>query len=96
MIRTAVADFTALGKLPAEDGEPDEALEKAVEHAAALLDLIERPVTDEEAHALADCFGDDECFGVAWSLLHLIETAPRAREDQPEAARRWRDGLTGQ
>ncbi|MFF2432516.1 hypothetical protein [Streptomyces mirabilis] len=96
MIRPEVADFTALGKLPSEDGEPDEALEEAVERAGALLGLIERPLTDEEAHALADCFGDDECFGVAWVLLHLIETAPHAREDQPEAARRWRDGLTSQ
>ncbi|MDX2851185.1 hypothetical protein [Actinacidiphila glaucinigra] len=53
-------------------------------------------MTDEEAHALAGCFGDDECFGVAWVLLHLIETAPHAREDRPEAAGRWRDGLTSQ
>ena len=21
-------------------------------------------------------FGPDECFGLAWSILHLIETAP--------------------
>ncbi|MEU4153276.1 hypothetical protein [Streptomyces sp. NPDC026659] len=96
MIRPEVADFTALGRLPSEDGTPDEALEEAVERAGVLLGLIERPVTDEEARALADCFGDDECFGVAWVLLHLIETAPRAREEQPEAARRWRHGLTSQ
>ncbi|MFB9413943.1 hypothetical protein [Dactylosporangium matsuzakiense] len=82
-----------MGKLPSERGEPTVALEEAVERAGALLDRIERPVTDEEAEALADCFGDDLCFGLAWNLLHLIETAPSARTSQPAAARRWRDGL---
>lgn len=93
MIRPQVGDFVALGKLPSERGEPDEALEDAVERAGALLDLIERPVTDEEAHVLAECFGEDLCFGLAWNLLHLIETAPSARIRQPEGAKRWREGL---
>ncbi|MFE7712020.1 hypothetical protein ACFU6I_41130 [Streptomyces sp. NPDC057486] len=48
---------------------------------------------DEEAHVLAECFGEDLCFGLAWNLLHLIETAPSARIRQPEGAKRWRDGL---
>ncbi|WP_431679502.1 hypothetical protein [Kitasatospora sp. KL5] len=95
MIRSEVAEFIALGKLPSEDDErPDEIVAAAVDHAADLLGRIARPVTDEEAHALAECFGEDECYGVGWVLLHLIETAPHAREDQPEAARRWREGLT--
>ncbi|MFG2820831.1 hypothetical protein ACGFX4_15550 [Kitasatospora sp. NPDC048365] len=97
MIRPEVAEFIALGKLPAEDDDrPDEVVEAAIDQAADLLGRIARPVTDEEAHALAECFGEDLCFGVAWTLLHTIETAPHAREDQPEAARRWRDGLTSQ
>ncbi|MFC9692916.1 hypothetical protein ACFTSF_30480 [Kribbella sp. NPDC056951] len=37
------------------------------------------PVTDEETQQLTLAFGDDDCFGVAWSLLHLIETAPGAQ-----------------
>jgi hypothetical protein len=37
---------------------------------------ISRPVTAEEAKALVACFGPDDCYGVAWSLLHLIETGP--------------------
>ncbi|MEU9144909.1 hypothetical protein [Streptomyces sp. NPDC048349] len=94
MIRPQVSDFIALGKLPSERGEPDEALEEAVDRAGELLDRIERPVTDEEAHLLAECFGEDLCFGLAWNLLHLIETAPSARVNQPEAAKRWREGLT--
>ncbi|WP_405858249.1 hypothetical protein OG407_14540 [Streptomyces sp. NBC_01515] len=28
------------------------------------------------ARALVACFGPDDCYGVAWTLLHLIETGP--------------------
>ncbi|MFI6728849.1 hypothetical protein [Streptomyces atratus] len=40
------------------------------------LKAISGPVTAEEAKALVACFGPDDCYGVAWSLLHLIETGP--------------------
>ncbi|MEU3777406.1 hypothetical protein AB0F11_30245 [Streptomyces sp. NPDC032472] len=55
MIRPEVAEFIALGKLPSEDDNgPDEAADAAIDHAADLLGCIARPVTDEEAHALAE------------------------------------------
>lgn len=72
-IRQAVADFLAAGPLPDEDQPPE-----AIDRAGDLLDRIERPVTDEEAMALIAGFGPDDCYGLAWSLLHLIETAPGA------------------
>ncbi len=34
------------------------------------------PVAGEEAAALAQCFGPDDCYGLAWTLLHHIETGP--------------------
>lgn len=37
---------------------------------------VQTPVTDEEARALVKLFGPDDCFGLAWTVLHLIETAP--------------------
>ncbi|MET8790412.1 hypothetical protein [Streptomyces pseudogriseolus] len=40
------------------------------------LEAISKPVTGEEARALVSCFGPDDCYGVAWTLLHLIETGP--------------------
>lgn len=40
-----------------------------------LLD-IKVPISDEEACALVKLFGPDDCFGLAWTLLHLIESAP--------------------
>ncbi len=71
-IRKAVHDFIMLGPLP-----PSRlATEAGLDERVAALKAIEVPVTDEESVALAECFGPDECFGVAWSLLHLIETAP--------------------
>ena len=72
-IRQPVADFLAEGPLPDESHEAE-----AIDRAGDLLDRIERPVTDEEAMALVSGFGPDDCYGLAWSLLHLIETAPGA------------------
>jgi hypothetical protein len=72
-VREPVADFLAAGGLPNED-DPQGAIERAQE----LLERVEAeaPVTDEEAQRLATGFGLDDCFGLAWTLLHVIETAP--------------------
>ncbi|MEO8553659.1 MAG: hypothetical protein ABI678_26980 [Kofleriaceae bacterium] len=40
------------------------------------LHWIPSPVTTEEAKLLLQAFGSDGCFGLAWSLIHLIESAP--------------------
>lgn len=50
--------------------------EEEVDRREGRLRAISGPVTPEEAAALATCFGPDDCYGVAWTLLHLIETAP--------------------
>lgn len=71
-IRRAVEEFLRLGQLP----ESSTASEQDVDSRFGALRAISPPVTDEEALALSEAFGPDECFGVAWSLLHLIETAP--------------------
>ncbi|WP_327008118.1 hypothetical protein OHA72_13085 [Dactylosporangium sp. NBC_01737] len=92
MIRPEVREFISLGRLPSEDLEPDDVLEVLVRRAGELLDRIERPVTDEEALALAECFGDDECFGLAHTLRHTIETAP---VEGSEGVRRWRERAFG-
>jgi hypothetical protein len=44
----------------------------------AAVRTIERPVTDAEAVVLIDALPHDEtsCFGLAWGLVHAIETAP--------------------
>ena len=59
--------------------------------AQEALDRISRPVSSQEAAALLTCFGPDDCFGLAWSLLHLIETAPEpvVTEEPDASANQW-------
>ncbi|GAA2841969.1 hypothetical protein GCM10010441_77590 [Kitasatospora paracochleata] len=64
--------FVADGALPPDSDEDEEELDRRVQQ----LEAISRPVNADEARALADCFGPDDCYGVAWTLLHLIETGP--------------------
>lgn len=72
MIRPEVARLIERGPLPLEDAATEGQL-AALEHALA---GCPRPVTPEEARALLRLFGPDDCYGLAWSLLHLVETAP--------------------
>jgi hypothetical protein len=73
-MRVGISQVVALGQLP------DEALAEVtrVQTFETALAQVESPLTDEEALALLSVFPSDEssCFGLAWSVLHLIETAP--------------------
>ena len=71
-VRKAVQELQALGVLPSEDGRDVELVRKY----EVLCLAIEKPVTDDEARVLVKLFGDDGCFGLAATLMHLIETAP--------------------
>ncbi|GAA2739349.1 hypothetical protein GCM10010440_01840 [Kitasatospora cinereorecta] len=64
--------FIADGPLPDWNSTDEEGLDRRYEQ----LQAISRPVTAKEAEALAACFGPEDSFGVAWTLLHLIETSP--------------------
>jgi hypothetical protein len=82
---TSIHDLVALGPLPREADATEEGLER---HQAALA-RIAIPVTTDEAYLLMTIFGpdgDDSCFGLAWTLLHLIESCPGGvplPEDRP-------------
>ena len=71
-VRKEVKEFVSRGPLPS----PDEAQEEHLAVLSALLGQISPPVSVEEAALLMHSFGPDECFGLAWTVLHLIETAP--------------------
>ena len=73
-MRESVIQFTSLGRLPEEETADVAQLQEF----EAALKTIERPVSNQEAVALLSSFptGEHSCFGLAWSLLHLIETAP--------------------
>lgn len=90
-IRRTVEEFLKLGRLPASSA----AVEQDLDTRVAVLKAIAPPVTDEEAVALYETFGPDECFGLAWSLLHLIETAPGHPEPRDEVFQRseWLRGV---
>ncbi|MES5822290.1 hypothetical protein [Streptomyces sp. RG80] len=59
------------GPLPDQEADEDE-----IDRRAGQPEAIPRPVPLEEAAALANCFGPDDSYGIAWTLAHLIETAP--------------------
>ncbi|MFJ9648910.1 hypothetical protein [Streptomyces sp. NPDC101206] len=88
-VQTLVAD----GPLPDWDASEEE-----IDRRERQLTAISRPVTSEEAAALATCFGLDDCYGVAWTLVHLIETAPNPvppwGDPGPEAGD-WAEVLRG-
>ncbi len=72
-MRPEVIAFLNLGPLPSEEAD-----EATIERAETALHSIAPPLDDDEAEALMGCFGKDACFGLAWTLVHLIETSPAA------------------
>ena len=73
-MRTSVINLASLGRLPEERS----AAVPQLQAFEAALKAIEPPVTDEEAMSLLQALPNTEesCFVLAWSVLHLIETAP--------------------
>ena len=71
-IRSEVRQLVDQGVLPNEKA-PDLAKLRLCE---SLYRAIQRPLTDSEACALVQVLGDDGCFGLASSVIALIETAP--------------------
>ncbi|APU38706.1 MULTISPECIES: hypothetical protein [unclassified Streptomyces] len=91
-MRPEVQTFVADGPLPDWDADEEE-----IDRRVTQLEAIGRPVTAQEAASLATCFGPDDCYGVAWTLLHLIETAPGPAisiEPAPDA-NEWHHRLYG-
>jgi len=71
-IRKEIEEMSSLGPLPSED-DPDVEVLKRYD---TLYRAIIKPITDQEARTLVKLFGHDGCFGLASSIMHLIETAP--------------------
>lgn len=71
-LRPEVESFMLLAPLP-DSNNADEA---TVQQLSVALENIRPPVSSAEAIRLSTAFGTDECFGLAWTLLHLIESSP--------------------
>lgn len=90
-MQTAIEDLVSLGPLPSSTA----ATAATVQAFEGQLSKVQTPVSDDEARALAKLFGPDDCFGLAWTLLHLIETSPHwpLRDVLDGLAGEWIDRL---
>jgi hypothetical protein len=72
-MRPEIAHLVSKGPLPNSSG----GIQQIKEWQEA-LENIQAPLSDEEAEAVAALFptNDDDCFGLAWSLIYLVETSP--------------------
>jgi hypothetical protein len=72
-MRPEVASLVRKGALPRSKDRPE-----LIKEWQELLGKITRPISDEEAEALIGLFpaSEDDCFGLAWSLIHLVESSP--------------------
>ncbi len=70
--RPEVRELVSLGRFP----PADRASIQVVRRQQELLDALKPSITSDELAELIDLFGPDDYYGLAWTLLHLIETAP--------------------
>ena len=92
-----VVQLIKLGPMPPTVGAGDTDLNKVGEYEH-LLFTVYTPVTDDEAVELVKIFGPDDCFGLSWTLVHIIETAPGwplwsvlSADDKRDGIRQLRD-----
>lgn len=70
-MQSTVIDLMRLGPLPSSHN-PDV---NKLEQFQTLLENIKVPISDDDVRGLVTLFGPDDCYGLAWTLLHTIETA---------------------
>lgn len=73
MVRPEVLNLVRVGPLP----NSKSSVQTIAEWSDA-LEKISPPVSDEEAEVMTGLFPkcEDDCFGLAWTLIHLVETSP--------------------
>ena len=75
-MRPEVIELEKLGPLPSFDVVLRDTLDNLVERYEELITFVESPVTDDEARVLVKLFSPDDCFGLDWTLVTLVESAP--------------------
>ena len=71
-VRPEILSLENIGRFPGSSSADF----ATVQSQEKLLGRVSRPVTDDEARILVNLFGTDDYFGLAWSVLHLVESAP--------------------
>ena len=69
-MQPAIEELVRLGPLPSSVN-PDFDMLKQFQ---TLLTKIDQPILEDYARALVKLFGPDDCFGLSWTLLHIVET----------------------
>ncbi len=91
-MRNEVSRLLTKGSLPSSSSSVER-----IEEWQSALEKIAAPLSDEEAKSLVTLFpeDDDDCFGLAWTLIHLIETSPHwpLRECLDDLANPWQSLL---
>jgi hypothetical protein len=72
LARPAVLRLAALGQLPHELDITDADLRER----ETLIDSLEPPASDEEERLLLPLLGEGTCWGLAWGVVHLVESSP--------------------
>lgn len=76
-MQNCIKQLVELGKFPtADESVRDPHGQEHIEEVERLIKSISCPVSNEEALALSKVFGEDGYFGLAQTLMHIIETAP--------------------
>jgi hypothetical protein len=70
-MQPAIERLVELGPLPSSAT----ATVPGLQAYEAEFERVIKPVSDDEARALVRLFGPDDCFGLAWTILHLVESA---------------------
>jgi hypothetical protein len=75
-MRDEIKELAMMGPLPSyQVAMPSDQRDK-IERYGQLIVSIQKPVSDEEARVLARLFGPDDCFELADTLVHIVESAP--------------------
>src|SRR5262245_48588265 len=89
-MRETVVNLVRLGPLP----DSEVASTEEVDAFQWAIEAIASPLSIEEARALAHSFGPDSCYGLAWAIVHLVESAPGWNElDVPAGMNEWHELL---
>jgi hypothetical protein len=75
-VRLIVQSIIALGKLPAESTGDSPEIGELVRKFETQIRQLQAPASLDEANGLLSVLGGDECYGLAWAIVHFIESAP--------------------
>jgi hypothetical protein len=71
-MRKEVQELVNMGPLP----DCETVVEEQLKMYENLLSRVTPPISNDESKSLVRLFGPDDCYGLAWTLFHLIESAP--------------------